>query len=313
VAVTAFTTGAYSNSQQRLAYVKSVADLAKVRGVDVVNLAVDWNDVEPSKGTIDPLLETMIWEIKSRGLLCVLRVYANVQGLWQAWPIWLNSVETYPVAGKKEIFPWDNTYQSVWSEFQGQLASKFASWNAQPDGVQITIGGSFGEQVLGDYDSSKWPWPTFTDKLFAAEKWHVDTYIATMGSVAKDHIAVLNSLASSNPAYEDQVGVYARNKGVGWIESNAGACFLSEKPYGPDNAKMLARFQGGGARIFLEDESGKWSCPEVGLGASLSGRVALMKTLQSKYSINFSAVSISGDNDIYDVVGIANLKAMLGI
>jgi hypothetical protein len=313
IAVTVFTSSSWeSSSNKRLASVVSYADKAKARGLQAINLLVDWRDVETTQGNFNfDLLKNMIFEIKSRGLFCILRVFANTEDNWKAWPDWLNPTETYYAGGTKEIFPWDQTYQEAWSAFQSQLADAFASSTIQPDAIQITLGGSFGEQVLGQYNDSGWSWPTFTDKLFAAEKWHLDSYTATLGGIAQNHIEMLNSLAASIPEYEDEVGMYGLDLGVDWVQSNAGACNLARQSYGPDNAKMLARFQNQGSKIFLEDESAYWSCPADETG--LSSRVEYLCQLQTTYGITFSAVSISSDHDLDDVSGIADLKNLLGI
>lgn len=308
-----------STSDEMLKNVKSVAEKAKVANVQVFNLVVNWHDAEPSKDSVNfELLESMIYEIKSRGLLCILRILVNAEGNWQAWPGWLVSEKTFIIVkngvSMTEITPWDTIYQSAWENFLTEFHSYFSSANvkAQPDAVQITLGGSFGEQVLAEFDRSGYSDKEFTDLLFKAEKWHIDAYMAKSRLIPKQHIVMVNSLYSADPAYEDEVGQYALNNGVTWIESNAGVCFLKAKSYGPDNAKMLKRLQDAGGKIFLEDESGIWACPEVSLSAKLSSRVAYMQELQDTYDINFSAVSIRPE-DLDDADGIAKLKAMLGL
>ena len=68
--------------------------------------------------------------------------------------------------------------------------------------------------MLADYDSSGWNWLDYLNALFAAEEQHVDMYARTMRSRAADHIAMINSLHSTDPAHEDTVGLYARSNGV---------------------------------------------------------------------------------------------------
>ena len=75
---------------------------------------------------------------------------------------------------------------------------------------------------------------------------------------------------------------------------------------------MLARAYNRGASIFLEDESGYWSCKDVGLSPLLKNRVEYMKELQKNYIFLFSAVSIY-ESDIDDGEGVKLLKNMLGI
>lgn len=182
--------------------------------------------------------------------------------------------------------------------------------------MQITAGGSYGEQVLAGYawQAAGWDGLEFFNQLMKAELQHVDMYTKTLGILPIGHILMVNSLMPRNTTREDEVGLYARNKGVSWIESNAGACFLIGKSYGPDNALMLGRFKSGGAKIFLEDESGKWSCPMVSQDASLSHRVELMRQLNSTYGFTFDAVSINGwSGDLDDTDGIAALKQLLGL
>jgi hypothetical protein len=321
ISATAFTSGSYGTPSQRLEFVTSVAVKAKSRGLQAINLVVDWCDIEPTQGGIEfDLLEDMVFAIKSRGLYCILRIYANTEGHWQAWPKWLEKgldpSATYNVAvedkGGMEIFPWASSYQIAWESFQERMASKFISSVVQPDAIQITLGGSFGEQVLGKYDSTSWVWPKFTDTLFKSEKWHVDSYMRTLGSVAQSHIVMVNSLVPTMPEYEDEVCQHAYDKDATWVQSNAGACFLKGKDYGDASAKMLARAYGRGTNIFLEDESGNWSCGTVGLSESLSSRVEYMKQLQKTYGFLFSAVSVN-NTDIDDVSGLSDLKSMLGL
>ena len=312
IAATAFTSGSYATASERAAFVRETAEKARLRGVQAVNLVVDWWDVAPVAGALEfELLEEMILAIKSRGLYCILRVYANVEGHWQAWPSWLDPIDTYAVRGETEILPWDPAYQRAWESFLERLAARFITGKAQPDAVQITLGGSFGEQVLGGYDSSGWEWPTFTDRLFEAEKWHVEAYLWALGDVAKSHIVMVNSLVPTIPEYEDEVCLYAWRENVAWAQSNAGACFLTGATYGPANARMLARAYDRGSKIVLEDESGNWSCPQVGLSSALSDRVAYMRGLQETYGFIFSAVSI-GTDDLDDLPGLSALKRLLG-
>lgn len=322
IAVTCFTSGSYGPPSSRLEQVIRISDKALFAGLQAVNLVVDWRDIETIEGEIDfKLLENMIYEIKSRGLYCILRVYANAEGNHQAWPDWLNAkliasdkffVQPEKLPGNYEILPWVNKYKTSWESFLRKISAIIESSTIQPDAVQITLGGSFGEQVLGKYDSTGWTNRTFTDTLFDAEKWHVSAYMQSLGAICKTHIVMVNSLFSTDAAYEDQVFENAFNSGVSWAQSNAGSCSLKGLFYGPDNAKMLARAYNRGASIFLEDESGYWSCKDVGLSPLLKNRVEYMKELQKNYIFLFSAVSIY-ESDIDDGEGVKLLKNMLGI
>lgn len=319
IVATAPTSGNYARAKERLDFVRRVAEKCKVRGIQGVNLFVDWRDLESQQGVIDfELLDNMIIEIKSRGLFCILRVYVNFEENWQVWPSWISPILTYISTGGNvtNILPWDTAYQAAFESLQSKLSNHFTSTQIQPDAVQITVGGSYGEQVLAGYDSQAagWDGVEFFNQLMQAELQHVDMYTKTLGTLPIGHILMVNSLMPGNTAREDEVGQYARNKGVSWIESNAGACFLIGKSYGPDNARMLGRFKSGGAKIFLEDESGNWSCPMVSQDASLSHRVELMRQLNSTYGFTFDAVSINGWNsDLDDTDGIAALKQLLGL
>ena len=322
IAVTCFTSGSYGPPSSRLEQVIRISDKALFAGLQAVNLVVDWRDIETIEGEIDfKLLKNMIYEIKSRGLYCILRVYANAEGNHQAWPDWLNAkliasdkffVQPEKLPGNYEILPWVNKYKTSWESFLRKISAIIESSTIQPDAVQITLGGSFGEQVLGKYDSTNWTNRTFTDTLFDAEKWHVSAYMQSLGAICKTHIVMVNSLFSTDAAYEDQVFENAFNSGVSWAQSNAGSCSLKGLFYGPDNAKMLARAYNRGASIFLEDESGYWSCKDVGLSPLLKNRVEYMKELQKNYIFLFSAVSIY-ESDIDDGEGVKLLKNMLGI
>lgn len=87
IVATAPTSGNSASAKERLDFVRSVAEKCKARGIQGVNLILDWRDIEPQQGAIDfGLLDNMIIEIKSRGLFCILRVYVNVEENWQAWP-----------------------------------------------------------------------------------------------------------------------------------------------------------------------------------------------------------------------------------
>lgn len=314
----------YSNSSAkgRIKYVHDKALLTQTRGLQGVNLILDWRDIEPSKGVFDfETIDAMIKEVKSRNLILILRIYVNVSWNWQAWPDWVMPDNTYLSSDPNSsnwainILPWDSKYQTALEDFQQQLSNHFFETKIQPDAMQITIGGLYGEQVLNDYSylSGGFNGTTFFDKLMQAEYNHVDIYVRTLANAVQDHIAMVNSLWPSAPVREDYVGVYARDAGVSWIQSNAGACFLESESYGPDTMKMLSRFKGGNAKIFLEDESGHWSCPKVGKVSSLNNRVQLMKNLQSTYNFYFDAVSINADHDLDDIDGISALKIMLGL
>lgn len=322
IAVACFTSGSYGPPSSRVEQVIRISNKALSAGLQAVNLVVDWRDIETIEGEIDfKLLKNMIYEIKSRGLYCILRVYANAEGNHQAWPEWLNAkliasdkffVQPASLPGNYEILPWVNQYKISWESFLRKLSVEIESSTIQPDAVQITLGGSFGEQVLGKYDSTGWTNRTFTDTLFDAEKWHVSAYMQSLGAICKTHIVMVNSLFPTDTAYEDQVFENAFHSGVSWAQSNAGSCSLKGLYYGPDNAKMLARAYNRGVSIFLEDESGYWSCEDVGLSSLLKNRVEYMKELQQKYNFLFSAVSIY-ESDIDDGEGVKLLKNMLGI
>lgn len=327
IAATVFTSGSYSTPAERLAFTTRVAEASKTAGIDAVNLVVDWGDLEPTQGLLEfDLLEEMIGAIRSRQLYCILRIYANVEGHWQVWPAWLapflDVSDTYTPTSRtyNEIFPWVANYQTAWGSFLANLTTQFSESNInQPDAVQITVGGSFGEQVLSRYDSeaSGWVWPAFNDTLFAAEKQHVDLYADSFMRIAKSHILMVNSLESSRPDYEDQVAIYAAGKGVDWVQSNAGACSLKADEWGPDNARMIARAHERGRKIFLEDESGgkpdvNAPCQRLSLSNTLSSRVDYMIELQDTYGFQFSAVSID-EVDLSDQQGLVDLKNMLGI
>jgi hypothetical protein len=310
------TSGISTPKQERLNLVRSIAEQSKAQRINAVNLILEWNDLEPQQGAIDyDLLDSMITEIKSRDLFCILRIYVNVENR-RAWPLWVIPIQTYIGQGKTitNILPWDSKYQTVFELFQQNLANHFVSTQIQPDAFQITVGGSYAEQILDGYDrqAAGLDRTSFYEKLFSAEIEHVDIYFRTLGHISKDHILMVNSLFSSDIAREDEVGTHARNKGAIWIESNAGACSLYGQSYGRDNMRMLGRFKGSGARIFLEDESGNWSCPLVSQDASLSHRVDLMRQLQSMYGFSFDAVSIN-KLDLNDTSGILVLKNLLGL
>lgn len=312
IAVFTPTNSTNSTPQQQLDGIKNVAVKAKNHGIQAVNLVVEWRDLESQQGTIDfGLLDDMILEIKSRGLFCILRIYVNVDTLWKAWPSWLSPTQAYYAGSVQNILPWDSTYQAAFESLQSRLTSHFASTMIQPDAMQITVGGSFGEQVLNNFAYQ-------FDTLMTAERQHVDMYFRTIGRIAKDHILMVNSLMPSNSALEDEVGIYAESKNTAWIESNAGACILITNSggynYGPSNMLMLQRFKNRGAKIYLEDESGRNSCSNVGQIATLSHRVNLMKQLQNNYSLTFDAVSINAWNgDLDDNMGMNALKEMMGL
>ena len=320
IAATAMTGRFFKPKQERLDIVRSIAQRSKEQGINAVNLILDWNDLESRHGTIDyDLLDRMITEIKSRNLFCILRIYVNAESNWRAWPAWLSPSQMYVSKGGtvKNILPWDSKYQTSFALFQQNLAAHFILTQIQPDAYQIAVGGSYGEQVLAGYDwqAAGLDWSSFLTMLFNAEKKHVDMYLRTLGSISKDHILMVNSVSSRDIAREDTLANYARNKGVTWFESNAGACCLIGRSFGPDNMRMLGRFKGGGARIFLEDESGPWECLQVSQDSSLSHRVELMRQLQSIYGFTFDAVSIRGDisGDLNDTAGISALKHLLGL
>lgn len=313
IAVAIFTSRSYETAEDALDRVNVISEKAVSTGIQVINLVVDWRDIEPTELGITEfeLLEDMIAAIKSRGLYCVLRIYTNAEGNWQAWPAFINPIDVFTISEQTEVFPWDIPYQTAWSSFQYRLTEELKSADFLPDAMQITLGGSFGEQVLGKYDSSSWN-DAFNEKLFTAEKWHIDSYVNTLGTLIETDIVMINKLKCPDINYEDRVGLHAMRNGTAWIQTNAGACFLAKQDYGPGTCKMLARFMTRGAKLWLEDESGNWSCAEVGLPSSLSNRVDCMLALQADYEIEFSAISIN-TADLYDSEGVSKLKEMLGL
>jgi hypothetical protein len=313
IAVFMTTSSSFETAQDGLDRVTVVSEQAKMAGIQAVNLVVNWGDLEPTSVGITNFnwLKEMISTIHSHGLLCILRIYANTEGNWQAWPSFYNPVETFFVLNHTEVFPWDYPYQTAWESFQQQLADSFILSGVIPDAMQITLGGSFGEQVLGGYDCSSWN-DAFNAKLFAAEKWHIDSYMRTLGKIIKTHIVMLNRLNCPSLECEDEVGLYALSKGVTRVQTNAGACFLTKQDYGPATCKLLKRFQDRGARICLEEESGNWSCNQVGLTSAISNRVDCIKNLQSTYNVMFSLISFNTE-DLNDLEGIAQAKTLLGI
>lgn len=78
-----------------------------------------------------------------------------------------------------------------------------------------------------DPDSYGWDYPEFHNKLYAAEQNHVDKYIDNFSSLVQSHILMINSIDPTNTTREDTVPTYAlEEKGVTWVQSNAGACVL---------------------------------------------------------------------------------------
>lgn len=308
----------------------TVAKKAKARGLQAVIITFDWEGTIQADGIVDPNtayayneIKLAIWEIKNQGLLCILRINVNTGGAWRAWPSWVSPTETYfvqvpnvfPPYGVDEIFPWDTAYQTRWNNVLVNMANMFKTDRtnpiASPDGIQITVGGSFGGQKLVGYDSSGWTHSNY-DQLFDAQKWHVDRHMATLGTVVNHNILMVDSLYPTDPDYEDTVGDYARGKNVNWIQSNIGACTLKGTADGANTSKMLARFNSGGAKIILEDVNAASKCSGLGLSASLANRVSYLQEAATGYGFEISAIVINAA-DLDDTDGIAAAKAALGI
>jgi len=294
---------------EQLNYIQSSVAKAKEYNINVICLVVNWRSVQPTELTYDfNSLHDMVVAIKSQGCQCILRIYANAGSTFKAWPDWLNPVDTYNSTsdGKSVLnpLPWDETYRDKYYSFVSKIVTLFMDKDeAFPDALQIVVGGDYGEQVLNGYTSSESD-SDFLNKLYTAQEEHITKHITAWNPSISDYIVMVNSLDPGEISVDTRVGNFAINKGVRFIQSNAGAYNLQNASYGQDNITLLKSFSGTYKRILEDTDS----------TISVQNRLEILKQVESANSIGFDGVIISIDDlTSSNASGIANLRAHLGL
>jgi hypothetical protein len=264
-------------------------------GVKFVNLVVHWKDLEPQSDvyTFD-MLERYMQAVTVSGLQCVLRIYFN--GGWhiQACPNWLFDEKgaTFCWEGDyKQPLPWDRIYLNEMTSFMNVLAVWMAAdTKRQPQALQISAGGVYGEMAVLSFD-----WQTlyqndydiFYEMLTTANKAHVDVFAAFSKKLTSiPLILMINHLYDNNPAMNDLVMDYAwKTYGMRLFQSNSWSGELEEQWYGPLILDMMERHASGGV-FLLEDEYGSNS-------ETLEQRVDRIERIYFETNIRFRAVSLN--------------------
>jgi PKD repeat protein len=290
----------------QLNYVKRMVDSATIYGIKVICLVVNWSHVQPTKSGCDFIsLNDMVTAIKSKGCQCILRTLANAENFFQAWPTWLIPVETYNSGTIINPLPWDSIYRTSFYSFVNKLADTTRSRNlSYPDAIQISVGGSFGEQVLAGYTPPPTEsYATFLNKLFTVEEEHITKHLNAWGTTISDYIVMVNSL-DPTPTGDVQVGNFAISNGVRFIQSNANAYDLQNTAFGQNNINLLKSLSGT-CKIILEDTD---------KSRSVQSRLDILDQLEKANGFIFSGIILIVDDlKSTNAIGIANLRTHLGL
>jgi len=276
--------------------------------IDVINLVVRWKDIQTASLTNDyQSLHDMIKAIKSSGCYCVLRIYANAGNSYQAWPDFLSIqiAETYRSGSVVNPLPWNDDYYNAYKAFLSGLTNSLSETNnAYPDAVQLIAGGDYGEQVLSGYSIPDYSTLEYVSKLYPVQETHIIDQLSVWQNKTADKIVMVNSLIPENPTKDASVGMFAVDKGVKWVQTNAGACKLTTATYKASTLILLKNINDG-ANVILEDTYG--ACSE-----SIQNRLDKIKQIEKDSSITFKGVTISiEDLTIDNSIGISNLRSYI--
>jgi hypothetical protein len=307
-------------------YITKAVQAAAEYGLNMFNLVVHWKDLEPEQDgefTLDSLNQALKI-IREHGLYSILRIMFNGGGAHESAPSWFFNLpgikegdDYYVINGKRQPLPYSDIYFEQFRDLLEELALFFSDFgHFQPDGIQMSVGGDFGEQFLSDnFEKNE-------DEiilLLDAAKKHVDEYYKLFNPPdAHDRVCkpltidlILMAGVFFENEYPDKLHYNTKliehlysNYEHKWLQTCACSAKLQTCSWGDETIEMFKPYiTGKNMRLIIDEEAGAEGelsfndkCPDIPK-ETVQERLNRIIEIEEDYDIRFSGITLRGYTD----------------
>jgi hypothetical protein len=320
-------------------YITEAVQAAAEYGLNMFNLVVHWKDLEPEQDgefTLDSLNQALKI-IREHGLYSILRIMFNGGGAHESAPSWFfnlpgikEGVDYYVINGKRQPLPYSDIYFGQFQELLEELALFFSdSGHFQPDGIQMSVGGDFGEQFLSyeiEVDE--------IEEEIEEDEIYLYYYVIPLFEKAKEHVVEYYKFFNPPDAHDRvckpltidlilMAGVFFESDSPDeleyntalieylynnyehkWLQTCACSAKLQTCSWGDETIEMFKPFiTEKNMRLIIDEEAGAEGelsfndkCPDIPK-ETVQERLNRIIEIEEDYDIRFSGITLRGYTD----------------